>query len=34
MQKMKAALKMEIQRDEDEEAAKKQKELEEKGCSV
>ena len=34
MQKMKAALKMEIQRDEDEEAAKKQKELEEQGCSV
>ena len=34
MQKMKAALKMEILRDEDEEAAKKQKELEEQGCSV
>ena len=34
MQKMKAALKMEIQKDEEEETAKKQKELEEQGCSV
>ena len=34
MQKMKAALKMEIQKDEDEENAKKLNELEEQGTDV